>query len=138
MTNWTPNLDPQLPRYLAIAQAIAADLESGRLSPGDRLPTHRELAWQLGAALRQFMARFDLLVTPTLPIPAFETGKLAPKFDDNGKWVNWTPFTYPFNMSQQPAASICCGFTRQGLPVGLQLVGRMFDDHTVLRAAFRL
>jgi DNA-binding GntR family transcriptional regulator len=48
MTSWTPNLDPQLPRYLAIAQAIAADLESGRLSPGDKLPTHRELAWQLG------------------------------------------------------------------------------------------
>ncbi len=51
MTNWTPNLDPQLPRYLAIAQAIAADLESGRLSPGDRLPTHRELAWQLGVTV---------------------------------------------------------------------------------------
>jgi len=86
--------------------------------------------------MRQFMARFDLLVTPTLPIPAFEVGKLAPKIDDNGKWVNWTPFTYPFNLTQQPAASICCGFTRKGLPVGLQLVGRMFDDHTVMRSAF--
>ena len=51
MTTWTPNLDPQLPRYLAIAQAIAADLESGRLSPGDKLPTHRELAWQLGVTV---------------------------------------------------------------------------------------
>ena len=91
---------------------------------------------QLGAAMRQFMTGFDLLVTPTLPIPAFAAGKLAPKRDEDGTWVNWTPFTYPFNMSQQPAASICCGFTRQGLPVGLQLVGRMFDDHTVLRAAF--
>ena len=69
---------------------------------------------QLGAAMRQFMARFDLLVTPTLPIPAFEAGKLGPKVDDNGKWVNWTPFTYPFNLTQQPAASICCGFTLQG------------------------
>jgi aspartyl-tRNA(Asn)/glutamyl-tRNA(Gln) amidotransferase subunit A len=90
----------------------------------------------LGATMRQFMTGFDLLVTPTLPIAAFEAGMLAPKRDDNGKWVNWTPFTYPFNLSQQPAASICCGFTRKGLPVGLQLVGRMFDDHTVLRAAF--
>jgi len=51
MTSWTPNLDPQLPRYLAIAQAIAADLESGRLTPGDKLPTHRELAWQLGVTV---------------------------------------------------------------------------------------
>src|SRR5262245_231098 len=91
---------------------------------------------QLGATMRQFMARFDLLVTPTLPIPAFEAGKLSPKIDDNGKWVNWTPFTYPFNLTQQPAASICCGFTRKGLPVGLQLVGRMFEDHTVMRSAF--
>jgi aspartyl-tRNA(Asn)/glutamyl-tRNA(Gln) amidotransferase subunit A len=91
---------------------------------------------QLGAAMRQFMARFDLLVTPTLPIPAFEVGKLAPQVDDNGKWVNWTPFTYPFNLTQQPAASICCGFTRKGLPVGLQLIGRMFEDHTVMRSAF--
>jgi DNA-binding transcriptional MocR family regulator len=51
MTSWTPQLDPQLPRYLAIAQAIAADLQSGRLSPGDKLPTHRELAWQLGVTV---------------------------------------------------------------------------------------
>src|SRR5262245_51819864 len=51
MTSWTPTLDPELPRYIAIAQAIAADLESGRLTPGDKLPTHRELAWQLGVTV---------------------------------------------------------------------------------------
>jgi aspartyl-tRNA(Asn)/glutamyl-tRNA(Gln) amidotransferase subunit A len=52
-----------------------------------------------------------------------------------GKWVDWTPFSYPFNLTQQPAASVPCGFTAGGLPVGLQIVGRMFDDWTVLRAA---
>ncbi len=89
----------------------------------------------LGSHMRVFMQRFDLLVTPSLPIPAFETGVLAPRGDGTGKWVDWTPFTYPFNLTQQPAASVPCGFTKSGLPVGLQIIGRMFDDWTVLRAA---
>lgn len=90
----------------------------------------------LGSRMRQFMERYDLLVTPTLPIPAFEAGKLSPASPDKtGKWVNWTPFSYPFNLTQQPAASVPCGFTANGLPAGLHLVGRMFDDRSVLRAA---
>lgn len=90
----------------------------------------------LGSQMRQFMEGYDLLVTPTLPIPAFEAGKLAPAAPDStGKWVNWTPFSYPFNLTQQPAASVPCGFTAKGLPAGLHLVGRMFDDRTVLNAA---
>ena len=90
----------------------------------------------LGTKMRQFMERYDLLVTPTLPIPAFEAGKLSPAdIDGNGKWVNWTPFSYPFNLTQQPAASVPCGFTSGGLPAGLHIVGRMFDDRTVLRAS---
>ena len=89
----------------------------------------------LGTQMRQFMEKYDLLVTPTLPIPAFEAGKLAPVSDATGKWVNWTPFSYPFNLTQQPAASVPCGFTKAGLPIGLHIVGRMFDDASVLRAA---
>ncbi len=90
----------------------------------------------LGTRMREFMENYDLLVTPTLPIPAFEAGRLAPDDPDNtGKWVNWTPFSYPFNLTQQPAASVPCGFTADGLPAGLHIVGRMFDDRTVLRAA---
>lgn len=91
----------------------------------------------LGAHMRQFMERHDLLVTPTLPIAAFEAGRLAPDDpDQTGKWVNWTPFSYPFNLTQQPAASVPCGFTSSGLPAGLHIVGRMFDDGTVLSAAY--
>ena len=90
----------------------------------------------LGSRMRQFMEGYDLLVTPTLPIPAFEAGKLSPAATDRkGKWVNWTPFSYPFNLTQQPAASVPCGFTKQGLPAGLHLIGRMFDDRTVLSVA---
>ncbi len=90
----------------------------------------------LGSKMRQFMERYDLLITPSLPIPAFEAGQLQPgSADATGKWVNWTPFSYPFNLTQQPAASVPCGFTREGLPAGLHIIGRMFDDRTVLRAA---
>ena len=89
----------------------------------------------LGSQMRQFMEGYDLLVTPTLPIPAFEAGKLSPSGDSKGKWVNWTPFSYPFNLTQQPAASVPCGFTTGGLPAGLHIVGRMFDDRTVLTVA---
>jgi len=90
----------------------------------------------LGSRMRQFMTGYDLLVTPTLPIPAFEAGQLSPQtVETNGKWVNWTPFSYPFNLTQQPAASVPCGFTSHGLPAGLHLVGRMFDDRTVLNVA---
>ena len=89
----------------------------------------------LGSHMRQFMESYDLLVTPTLPIPAFTAGQLSPADgDQTGKWVNWTPFSYPFNLTQQPAASVPCGFTRMGLPAGLQVIGRMYDDRTVLRA----
>ena len=88
----------------------------------------------LGTHMRLFMENYDLLVTPTLPITAFAAGKLSPVDDVPGKWVNWTPFSYPFNLTQQPAASVPCGFTSGGLPVGLHVIGRMFDDQTVLRA----
>ena len=55
--------------------------------------------------------------------------------DDGNAWLGWTPFSYPFNLTQQPAASINCGFTAAGLPVGLQIAGRMYDDAGVLAAA---
>lgn len=91
----------------------------------------------LGSRMRQFMERYDLLLTPTIPIAAFEAGRLSPAdIDQTGKWVNWTPFSYPFNLTQQPAASVPCGFTQKGLPAGLHIIGRMFDDRSVLRAAY--
>jgi aspartyl-tRNA(Asn)/glutamyl-tRNA(Gln) amidotransferase subunit A len=48
---------------------------------------------------------------------------------------DWIPFTYPFNMTGHPGASVPCGFTREELPIGLQIVGRRFEDATVLRAS---
>ncbi len=89
-----------------------------------------------GSKLRQFMERFDFIVTPATATPAFNTGTLSPLDDDGRAWMQWTPFSFPFNLTQQPAASINCGFTTDGLPVGLQIVGRMFDDAGVLAASY--
>jgi len=85
----------------------------------------------LGKTMGEFHERYDLLVTPTIPIPAFEAGIESP---DGGRWTGWTPFTYPFNMTQQPAATVPCGFTSAGLPVGLQVVGPRHADARVLAA----
>jgi aspartyl-tRNA(Asn)/glutamyl-tRNA(Gln) amidotransferase subunit A len=81
------------------------------------------------------MQRHDLLVTPTLAVPAFDARAAGSVPMDDRAMLGWTPFSYPFNLSQQPAISMPCGLTQAGLPVGLQIVGRMFDDARVLRAA---
>jgi aspartyl-tRNA(Asn)/glutamyl-tRNA(Gln) amidotransferase subunit A len=86
----------------------------------------------LGRRMAELHASWDLLITPTLPIPAFEAGADAPGGD--GEWPSWTPFTYPFNLTQQPAGTVPCGFTAAGLPAGLQIVGPRYGDALVLRA----
>lgn len=89
----------------------------------------------LGQRVAVFHRKYDLLVTPTLPLPAFEAGVETPADGKGGRWTNWTPFSFPFNLTRQPAATIPCGVTRTGLPVGLQIVGALYDDATVLRCA---
>ncbi|BCW89308.1 Acylamidase [Alphaproteobacteria bacterium SO-S41] len=89
-----------------------------------------------GSAMRQWMENFDFILTPATAVPAFGVDRIAPgETDPYWLWMPWTPFSYPFNLTQQPAASINCGFTKDGLPIGLQIVGKMFDDAGVLRAA---
>jgi aspartyl-tRNA(Asn)/glutamyl-tRNA(Gln) amidotransferase subunit A len=79
--------------------------------------------------------KYDLLLTPQLAVTAFEAGHEVPPNSNRTRWWEWSPFTYPFNLSQQPAAAVPCGFTTGGLPVSLQLVGNKFADALVLRAA---
>jgi len=83
--------------------------------------------------MRVFMEDYDLLLTPSLAVTAFEVGKVTP-YEGTGSWPSWTPFSVPFNLTQQPAASVPCGYAG-GLPVGLQIVGKPFDDWSVLQAA---
>jgi aspartyl-tRNA(Asn)/glutamyl-tRNA(Gln) amidotransferase subunit A len=86
---------------------------------------------------RAFFEKHDLLVTPTIACPPFPVGLDNPT-EIAGKPIPayaWIPFTFPFNCTGQPAASVPAGFTRSGLPIGLQIVGRRYDDVAVLRAA---
>ncbi|MEV8538733.1 amidase [Streptomyces sp. NPDC051572] len=93
---------------------------------------------ELGRRMGLFHERYDLLVTPTLPITAFEAGVEIPKGSGHRRWTGWTPFTYPFNLTQQPAATVPVGNDGDGLPVGLQIVGARHRDDLVLRAAHAL
>ncbi|NQW17377.1 MAG: amidase [Chloroflexi bacterium] len=92
------------------------------------------------AYVREFFSKYDILLTPTLATPSFPVGQHPETID--GKAVphrHWgfTPFTYLFNMTGNPAASIPAGFTSSGLPVGLHIVGRFGEETTVLAASAR-
>jgi aspartyl-tRNA(Asn)/glutamyl-tRNA(Gln) amidotransferase subunit A len=97
-----------------------------------------DVRMELGRRMGRFHDTYDLLVTPTLPITAFEAGVEVPKGSGHHRWTGWTPFTYPFNLTQQPAASVPVGTDGDGLPVGLQIVAARHRDDLVLRAAHAL
>ena len=88
-------------------------------------------------AMWRFMQRFDIVLTPTLAVPPFAIHMQGPEKIDGRMVANsaWLAFTYPLNLTGQPAASVPAGFTADGLPVGLQIIGRHLDDRAVLRAA---
>jgi aspartyl-tRNA(Asn)/glutamyl-tRNA(Gln) amidotransferase subunit A len=85
----------------------------------------------------RFMANYDLLLTPTLAVPPFPVHMQGPEVIEGrmGRNADWLCFTFPANMTGQPAATIPAGFTKDGLPVGLQIIGRHLDDRTVLKAS---
>ena len=95
---------------------------------------------QVGEAMKRFNTQFDLLITPATAVPAFEVGRVSPDLPDGvtsvpEDWTWWTPFSFPFNLTQQPAMSINCGFTKSGLPIGLQIVAPAYREDLALRAA---
>jgi Asp-tRNA(Asn)/Glu-tRNA(Gln) amidotransferase A subunit family amidase len=128
LPRWRDQLDPMLLLRLDRAEGMSAvDWERA---------THRRTA--LWHRLRGFFERHDVLVTPTTSVAAFPIGQTFPAEIDGRPLTNqleWFPFTYPFAITGQPAISVPAGFTSEGLPVGLQIVGRRFADATVLRVA---
>ncbi|MFE5921060.1 amidase [Streptomyces sp. NPDC056468] len=97
-----------------------------------------DVRMELGRRMGHFHDTYDLLVTPTVPLTAFEAGAEVPKGSGHRRWTGWTPFTYPFNLTQQPAATVPVGTDGDGLPIGLQLVAARHRDDLVLRAAHAL
>jgi aspartyl-tRNA(Asn)/glutamyl-tRNA(Gln) amidotransferase subunit A len=120
-------LDRSLVAFLRFGAGITADRYLRALH-------RRQDFW---TDVQRFLARFDLLISPAVAVPPFEVGR--PGLNEiNGRAVSplsWIAFTYPFNLTGQPAATVPVGFTASGLPVGLQIVGRRFADRTVLAAS---
>jgi amidase len=93
-------------------------------------------------SIGQFFTRYDVLVTPTLMRPPARLGELSTEIDDihrfNAQLFGYAPFTFPFNATGQPAASLPLGWSTSGLPIGVQVVGRFGEDTTLLQLARRL
>ena len=88
-----------------------------------------------GRRMNGLHQQYDLLITPQLATTAFAAGHEVPPGSALKHWWQWSPFTYPFILTQQPAATVPCGFAANGLPVAVQIVGAKFADALVLRAA---
>jgi len=131
----------------ATVDAVAPDkralMDPGYLRMADEGRRHSAAdllrAWgardALGRHMNEFHQHWDLLLTPQLPLAAFDAGIEYPEGRGMSSWFDWSPFTYPFNFTQQPAASVPCGFTRDGLPAALQIVGARYAEDVVLRAS---
>lgn len=120
-------MDPRLVRFIR---------RGGGVTAGEYLRAAARVdAYWLG--VQAFLARFDLLLMPTVAVPPFAAGELPPREIAGARVsvLGWMPFTFPFNLTGQPAASVPAGWTDDGLPVGLQIVGGRHRDHTVLAAS---
>jgi aspartyl-tRNA(Asn)/glutamyl-tRNA(Gln) amidotransferase subunit A len=128
MGEWGDKIDPPLARLVEYGKDVSA-------MDYVKATFQRKELWE---KVYRFFKKYDLLLTPTLAVPPFaiEEG-MGPRVIDGkeASILGWMAFTFPFNLTGQPAASVPCGWTREGLPVGLQIVGRRFDDVTVLQAA---
>jgi aspartyl-tRNA(Asn)/glutamyl-tRNA(Gln) amidotransferase subunit A len=124
---WSGKLDPGLERLAELGRPLTAfDLAKAQ-----------NIRHALQLTMAAFMERYDLLLTPTMTLPPFPVGIDFP--DRVGgqpvTGMQWTAFTFPFNLTGSPAASVPAGWTDDGLPVGLQIVGRNWEDPLVLRAS---
>jgi aspartyl-tRNA(Asn)/glutamyl-tRNA(Gln) amidotransferase subunit A len=91
--------------------------------------------YALRDTVREFFQRFDLLISPVLPVSSLDAGKNIPDHLTDRNLVSWVYYTYPFNLTGQPAASVCAGIAPNGMPVGLQIVGRSHCEDDVVQAA---
>ena len=119
----TPDLiDPPLLAAIRTFRATTTDCFT-------RLLRRRQ---QYRESLRQFFERYDLLITPTLPCTAWDIDRGSPPGHEDAS--AWSYFTYPFNLTGQPAGSLPCGLSAEGLPIGLQLVAPLCGEARLVGA----
>jgi amidase/aspartyl-tRNA(Asn)/glutamyl-tRNA(Gln) amidotransferase subunit A len=90
---------------------------------------------QYGAAMDRLLSDFDYILSPTVPVQPFEAGSDVPCGSGVKSWPEWSSFSFPINLSQQPACSVPCGLSEDGLPIGLQIIGGRGEDSSVLSFA---
>lgn len=155
-----PGLDPDILEHTlkpiafteqaaAVATKTAADLASseadyrGVVSAGrsysgtDYIEATYRRGQTRGAFVKLF-ERVDVLVTPTVAVTAFEAGQIGVDTIDGSKvdpHLGWSPFTWPINLAGLPAATLPCGFDRDGMPIGLQVIAPWLDEPTIFRIA---
>ena len=127
LDEWADRMDPAMVAMARAGMGISA-AEYGR-AQGERLAFYDRV--------EKFFRRYDLLLTPSLSVVAFPATRIIPEHWEQHPWdwLRWAGFSYPFNLTGQPAASCPCGFSPDGLPIGLQIVGRRFQDLKVLQAS---
>ncbi len=127
LAEWEPRMDP----------GLVACIRAGASTTMTAYQRLRERKYAYIREINRFFGDWDFLLTPSVSVAAFPAERLMPEDwpDHPWDWISWAEFSYPFNLSGNPAISVPCGFTRDGLPVGLQIVGRRFDDLGVLQAA---
>jgi aspartyl-tRNA(Asn)/glutamyl-tRNA(Gln) amidotransferase subunit A len=127
LEQWEAKMDP----------GLVACIRSGSTISVPQYLALKERKHAYIADIHKFFTQWDFLITPTVSVAAFPAERLMPEHwpQHDWDWLQWAEFSYPFNMSWNPAATVPCGFTKAGLPVGMQIVGRRFDDLGVLQAS---
>ena len=127
LDKWADRLDPGL---------VALTRHGMTYSAGDYVRAQGERL-QYYDKVHAFFQRYDLLLTPSLSVAAFDATRLIPEHWEQHPWdwLRWAGFSYPFNLTWLPAATCPCGFTADGLPIGIQIVGGRFQDLRVLQAS---
>ncbi len=128
LPEWEDRLDPGLVAMIKTAKDIKVS----------DFMVMRERRFAYCQQIHEFFTEWDFLLTPSASTPAFPADQLQPSHWPQHPWdgLAWAPFSYPFNWSGNPAVSVPCGFTADGLPVGLQIVAPRFDDLGVLQASY--
>ena len=127
LDEWKDKIDPMLVTWAKAGLELKASI----------LPLAMKTRTEFYESVYETFKDYDLLVTPTTACPAFELGIAAPT-EINGIGISptgWQPFTFPFNFTGHPAASIPCGWTSDNLPIGMQIVGKRFQELLILQVS---
>ncbi len=120
-----------------LADYVVRILELGRAHTGADYSRALGYFDRLKAQFADLFSKYDLLLSPTMAVSAFPIGQPPTEIDGRkvDPWFGYLPFTFPINMIGHPAASVPCGFSHDGMPIGLHIIGRLGDESTVVAAS---